>query len=87
MAKKVDGGYRNIITYAVSPMRFVLKNLPRHVEPAKSKHTGEYSTIGNVIPPEEIMQQTPNVFSPANKGGQTPPTKQSRNTPGIKETK
>ena len=51
MAKKVDGGYRNIITYAVSPMSFVLKKLPRHVEPAKSKHTGEYSTIGNAIPP------------------------------------
>ena len=60
MAKKVDGGYQNIITYALSPMSFVLKKLPRQVEPTKSKkHMGEYSTIGNTIPPEEVMQQAP----------------------------
>ena len=41
-------------------MSFVLKNLPRQVEPTKSKkHMGEYSTIGNTIPPEEVMQQAP----------------------------
>ena len=56
-AREIKGGHWNLITYLLSPMSFVLKNLPKQREPSERKNGGGYQEY-QTIPPDNTRFDT-----------------------------